>query len=94
MSCGCTSRPIPSGEAEALLSDPTLRQGDMVVTDHGVKVFLGGGALPHKTSDFLSLAQTSAVSPAHRGAAAAIDKMLKLQPAQGAAKPTAPKSAE
>ena len=37
----------------------------------------------------LSLAQTSAVSPAHRGAETRIDKMLKLQPAQGAAKPTA-----
>ena len=88
-SCGCHVASTPSGEAKALLSDPTLRQGDMVVTDHGVKVFLGGGALPHKTSDFLSLAQTSAVSPAHRGAAAAIDKMLKLQPAEKAPKPAA-----
>jgi Protein of unknown function (DUF2865) len=87
--CGCHVASTPSGEAKALLSDPTLRQGDMVVTDHGVKVFLGGGALPHKTSDFLSLAQTSAVLPAHRGAAAAIDKMLKLQPAEKAPKPAA-----
>jgi Protein of unknown function (DUF2865) len=89
-SCGCHVASNPSGEAKALLSDPTLRQGDMVVTDKGVKVFLGGGALPHKSSEFLSLAQTSAVSPAHRGAAAAIDKMLRLQPAQGAPSPNAP----
>ena len=86
-SCGCHVASNPSGEAKALLSDPTLRQGDMVVTDNGVKVFLGRGSLPHKTSDFLSLAQTSAVSPAHRGDAAAIDKMLKLQPAQETPKP-------
>ncbi|MFY9656118.1 MAG: DUF2865 domain-containing protein [Methylocystis sp.] len=89
-SCGCHVDSTPNGEAKALLSDPTLRQGDMVVTDKGVKVFLGGGALPHKTSEFLSLAQTSAVSPAHRGAAAAIDKMLKLRPADPAPNPNAP----
>jgi hypothetical protein len=84
-SCGCHVASSPNGEAKALLSDPTLRQGDLVVTDKGVKVFLGGGAVPHKTSEFLALAQTSAVSPAHRGALTAIDKMLKLRPAGASA---------
>jgi hypothetical protein len=79
--CGCHVASSPSGEAKALLSDPTLRQGDMVVTEKGVKVFLGGGGLPHRTNEFYSLAQTRAVSPAYRGALAAIDKMLKIRPA-------------
>jgi len=79
-SCGCHVASNPSSEAKALLSDPTLRQGDMVVTEKGVKVFLGGGVLPHKSTEFFSLAQTSAVAPAHRGALTAIDKMLKLRP--------------
>ena len=82
--CGCH---VGSGQngAKALLSDPTLRQGDLVVTEKGVRVFLGGGALPHKTSEFLALAQTSAVAPAYRGALTAIDKMLKLRPAHASA---------
>ncbi len=88
-SCGCHVASSPNGEAKALLSDPTLRQGDMVVTERGVQVFLGGGALPHKTNEFLALAHTSAVAPAYRGALAAIDKMLKLRPAHTSAEPEA-----
>ncbi|HTO78240.1 MAG TPA: DUF2865 domain-containing protein [Methylocystis sp.] len=80
-SCSCHVASSPNGDARALLSDPTLRQGDLVVTEKGVRVFLGGGALPHKSSEFLSLAHTSAVAPAQRGALAAIDKMLKVRPA-------------
>ena len=88
-SCSCHVASSPNGDARALLSDPTLRQGDMVVTDKGVRVFLGGGALPHKTSEFLSPAQTRAVAPAYRGTLAAIDKMLKLRPAHISAAPEA-----
>ncbi len=80
-SCGCHVASGQNSDPKALLSDPTLRQGDMVVTEKGVKVFLGGGALPHRTSEFFSIAQTRAVSPAYRGALTAIDKMLKLRPA-------------
>ena len=80
--CGCHVASNSATEAKALLSDPTLRQGDMVVTEKGVKVFLGGSLLPHKTSEFYSLAQTGAVSPAYRGALSAIDKMVKLRPAR------------
>jgi hypothetical protein len=83
--CSCHVASSPNGDARALLSDPTLRRCDLVVTDKGVKVFLGGGAVPHKTSEFLALAQTSAVAPAHRGALTAIDKMLKLRPAHALA---------
>ena len=41
-SCGCHVASNPSGEAKALLSDPTLRQGDMVVTDKGVRFSWAG----------------------------------------------------
>ncbi|ARN80936.1 DUF2865 domain-containing protein [Methylocystis bryophila] len=81
-SCGCHVASSSKNDAKALLSDPTLRQGDMVVTEEGVQVFLGRGALPHRTSEFLSLARTNAVSPAYRGALTAIDKMVKLRPAR------------
>lgn len=77
-SCSCHVASSSHGDAKALLSDPTLRQGDLVVTEKGVQVFQGGGALPHKTTEFLALAHTRAVDWSHRGALTAIDKMLKI----------------
>lgn len=38
-----------------LLSDSTLRSGDIVVTEAGIRVFRGDGACPHKHTDFVAL---------------------------------------
>jgi hypothetical protein len=74
--CGChpvASDPIESG---ALLNDPTLLPGDSIVTSRGVRVFRGGG-VPHRSSDFLSLAESGNLSGQKRGALAAIDRLVK-----------------
>ena len=76
-SCGC--RPVASDPIESgvLLNDPTLLPGDSVVTAKGVRVFKGGG-VPHKSSDFLSLAESGNLSGRKRGALAAIDRLVKI----------------
>ena len=38
-----------------LLSDSTLRSGDIVVTEAGIRVFRGDGTCPHKPTDFVAL---------------------------------------
>jgi hypothetical protein len=87
-SCGCHVASTPASAAKALLSDPTLRYGDLIVTTKGVQVYRGASnVVQHKTNEFLSLAETHAIAPAHRGALAAIDKMLKLRPAPAPAEP-------
>jgi hypothetical protein len=44
-----------------LLSDSTLRSGDIIVTEAGIRVFRGDGTCPHKHTDFVAL--TSADLP-------------------------------
>ncbi len=77
-SCGCHAGAADPIESGALLNDPTLQAGDSVVTAKGVRVFKGGGALPHKSSDFLSLAEIRNLPIPKRGALAAIDRMVKI----------------
>ena len=47
---------LPRGPAEdpvtALMKDPTLRRGDIVVLAGGAKVFKGGATAPYRPSDF------------------------------------------
>jgi len=40
---------------QALLTDPTLAAGDIVVTARGVRVFAGGASFPFKERDFIAL---------------------------------------
>ncbi len=74
--CGCRLTMGDPRESTAVFNDPTLRKGDSVVTDGGVFVFKGG-ALPYKSSDFLSLAETHDLTAEKRAALAAIDRALK-----------------
>ncbi len=71
------------GRSDALLHDVTLRQGDTVMTDQGVRVFEGGGGCPHKNSEFLALADARDVSRTKRGALLAIEKAVKTPLATG-----------
>jgi hypothetical protein len=49
------------------IDDPTLRAGDLVVTDSGVNVFRGGSQLPHKDRDFVDYRGAREVAGQHRG---------------------------
>jgi hypothetical protein len=59
--------------AMALLEDPTLRKGDLIMTDAGVRVFRGAHALPYDMNDFVGVAQ-STLPPAERDALMAMDR--------------------
>jgi hypothetical protein len=51
----------------ALMSDPTLRDGDAVMTDHGMTVFRGSGHdKVHQPQDFVAIAKAENVPPAER----------------------------
>lgn len=45
-----------SSRFRQLLRDSTLRSGDIVVTEAGLRVFQGRGGCPHKPDDFLAVA--------------------------------------
>jgi hypothetical protein len=51
----------------ALLSDPTLRDGDAVMTDHGMTIFRGSvHDKVHQPQDFVLVAKAGNVSPTER----------------------------
>jgi Protein of unknown function (DUF2865) len=56
--CACKSQGGPSNAA-ALLDDPTLRKGDLVMTPDGVRVFRGSSRLRAGADDFISITQSS-----------------------------------
>ena len=62
---------------DAILHDATLREGDSVMTARGVRVFQGGGACPHKESDFLALADARDIPKSQRRALVAIEKAVR-----------------
>ena len=56
----------------ALLRDPTLRYGDIVMFPDGPRVFRGGYGGNHSVHDFVSLAASKELSPANRKLLAAM----------------------
>jgi hypothetical protein len=72
---------------QALMRDPTLRHGDVVVTDEGVRVFEGGGACPHAISDFRTLAETRDLNVGTRKLLAAIERDMKTKNIARAGRP-------
>lgn len=46
-------------KADAMLEDPTLRKGDLVMTKDGVRMFRGSATSPHSLNDFVSISQSS-----------------------------------
>ncbi len=78
----CVKEDNPSktiDSTQALMRDPTLRYGDVVVTDEGVRVFEGGGACPHAISDFRTLAETRDLNLGTRRVLAAIERDMKTK---------------
>jgi Protein of unknown function (DUF2865) len=45
--------------ATALLEDPTLRKGDLIMTADGIRVFNGAHGLPYDMNDFVGIAQST-----------------------------------
>jgi hypothetical protein len=70
------SAPI-ADSTQALMRDATLKYGDVIVTDEGVRVFEGSTACPHAVSNFRTLAETLILSPGTRTALAQIEVGLK-----------------
>lgn len=63
--CGCHARGYgmtPVG----LANDPTLRPGDIVATDKGLKTFRGARFRPYRAGDFIDVARYENFSPALR----------------------------
>jgi len=50
---------MSDGAAAAFLKDPTLRPGDIVVLNDGVKVFTGNPDKPHAARDFESIGRSA-----------------------------------
>jgi hypothetical protein len=73
---GASATGAPS--TEKLLHDATLRPGDTLVTDEGVRIFSGRVACPHTAGDFLTLAEARRIPKAQQVTLAAIEKTMKL----------------
>jgi hypothetical protein len=54
-------RELTGDPVAALMKDPTLRRGDIVVLPDGPKVFKGGRTTPHRPSDFEDVRRTKLV---------------------------------
>lgn len=65
----------------ALMRDPTLRAGDIVVLSDGPKVFKGGDRLPYRTSDFEDVSRSHAVSKEMRRKLLAMASTSSAHPA-------------
>ena len=70
----CSCHPQVEASSISLLKDFTLRRGDGVMTNAGIKIFHGAQHWPYKRNDFLSLAATGDLSNNERGALAAIER--------------------
>jgi hypothetical protein len=69
----------PIDRTEALMRDATLRRGDVIVTDKGVRVFAGRAACPHTVADFQALAQARALPRGERTVLVAIERATKTR---------------
>ena len=70
----CSCHPRDGNRVASLLHDFTLRRGDAVVTNTGVKVFHGGGHYPYRQADFVRLAQSRDVQKAAMASFRAIER--------------------
>ena len=69
--CSCQKRGLPT---LALNLDPTLKSGDVVMTQTGVRVFRGSRTLPYREQDFVAYAGSKALPSPMRDYLAMIDR--------------------
>jgi hypothetical protein len=80
-SCSCHGG-AEEPPTSAILHDPTLRRGDIVMTAHGVEVFRGGGRFPYSARDFRPLRQTGDIAPSLRRKLAALERASRPENGQ------------
>ncbi len=76
----CTRRPDALNNASRfrqLLNDKTLRAGDIVVTDAGIRVFEGQEACPHTSKDFVALGAAE-LSRSKKGVLAQLELSMRF----------------
>jgi Protein of unknown function (DUF2865) len=74
--CACRPDNIAHTKIVSVMKDFTLRQGDMVMTNKGFRVFRGSMHYPYGQSDFMSLAE-SGINSKNRAALSAIESAMK-----------------
>jgi hypothetical protein len=60
-------------QSAAFMKDSTLRDGDAVMTQNGIRIFAASVSDGHRANEFATLAETNGLSPAQRTALAEID---------------------
>ncbi len=81
--CRC-HRSLARGYSAAVLNDPTLRKGDVVVTPKGFLVFQGAKTRSITSSDFVALSQARSLPKDLRAALVAMERASASQPQVGA----------
>ena len=81
----CTCRPenIAYTKIVSVMKDFTMRQGDMVMTNKGFRVFRGSSHYPYGQADFMSLAE-SGINSKNRAALSAIESATRRSGARQA----------
>ncbi len=64
---------------QAMMWDKTLRYGDVIVTDEGLRVFEGNAVWPHPLSDFRTLAETRDLTAGARAVLTEIEQAMKTR---------------
>jgi hypothetical protein len=72
LSCSC-HRSAVRGYSDAVLNDPTLRKGDVVVTPKGFLVFQGAKGGANTSADFVALSEANSAPKEQRAALIALE---------------------
>ena len=90
----CTCHREGEAQQVSVLKDFTLRAGDSVMTESGVKVFRGSQRWPYTPRDFTALTQTHRLSGAARGALTTLERGgLRAKNRRNVSIPAAPRAA-
>jgi hypothetical protein len=77
--CTCHRGSVAASAARELLTDSTLRKGDVVMTAEGFRVYEGGGYGPSSARDFVALSK-AALSKSQRAAFAEMERASSGSP--------------
>lgn len=80
-----TDRPVGPQQPVDLMDDDSLQHGDAVMTQTGMKIFVGYSSDHHRPEDFRKISEVKKLSKRERGAFAALD--ASAQGAQTAGDP-------
>ena len=69
---------LADSKGVTLYTDKTLERGDVVMTEHGLRVFNGSSSWPHTDDDFVDVASASRIAPDMRKQLHSIDVASKI----------------